>query len=199
MRAGVGRDVVLMGMALLLASACPRASANTGGSSAPVSLTTTPAPADAGTTLCRGRPRCDVKAPRTSRHGIRVVEVLLHSPPDAGTEDCNPREYWRLVGDAPPRLLAVDCDEQRSPDEAAAAKTHIESDSFVVDYLEFQASDYCERYQARVDLKKLAVTSEARWEGTSDPRGCHPKRRLTKLAPHGDGTADRPILRLHTD
>jgi hypothetical protein len=71
--------------------------------------------------------------------------------------------------------------------------------SLVVDYVEFQASDHCERYRARLDLTTLAVTSEARWEGTTDARGCTTKRRLKKLAPHGDGSISNPILRLHAD
>ncbi len=100
---------------------------------------------------------------------------------------------------AVPTLLAVDCDQQRSAEEAAAARTEIDKDSFVVDYVEFQASDWCERYRARLDLVKLVVTSEARWEGTTDARGCHPKKRLAQLAPHGDGCPGKPILRLHRD
>ena len=95
--------------------------------------------------------------------------------------------------------MAVDCDEQRAAEEAAAARTEIDKDSFVVDYIEFQASDRCERYRARLDLVKLAVTSEGRWEGTTDARGCHSKKRVAQLAPHGDGSPGKPVLRLHRD
>jgi hypothetical protein len=197
---------------LLMGTGCQRASAKTDGSSAPSSVAKAPAedatgaqkaPASAApgeaTSLCQARPRCEIRSSRTSKSGVTVVEVLLRVPADAGDDECNRREHWGLTAGAVPRLLAVDCDQQRSAEEAAAAQTKIDKDSFVVDYIELQASDRCERYQARLDLVKLVVTSEARWEGTTDARGCHPKKRLTQLAPHGDGSAGKPILRLHTD
>jgi len=198
--------------ALLMGTGCQRASAKTDGSStassvakAPAETRTAapsaPAPAASGeaTSLCQGRPRCEIGSWRTSKSGVGVVEVLLRVPADAGADECNQREHWGLTAGAVPRLLAVDCDRQRSAEEAAAAQTEIDKDSFVVDYIERQASDRCERYRARLDLVKLVVTSEARWEGTTDARGCHPKKRLTQLAPHGDGSPGKPILRLHTD
>ena len=203
--------LALLGV-ILVGAGCQRAAAKTDGSSAPSSVqkaptaTGTGAPsapgsADAGeaTSLCQGRSRCEIRSSRTSKSGIGVVEVLLRLPADAGSDECNPREYWRLTAGAVPRLLAIDCDRQRSPEEAAAAQTQVDDDSFVVDYIELQASDRCERYRARLDLVKAVVTSEARWEGVTDARGCHPKKRLTQLAPHGDGSAGKPILRLHTD
>jgi hypothetical protein len=203
--------LVLLG-AILMGTGCQRASAKTDGSTIQASVAKAPAatgtaapptPTLAGpgeaASPCQGRPRCEMHPSRTSKSGIGVVEVLLRMPADAGADECNPREHWRLTAGALPRLLAVDCDHQRSPEEAAAAQTEIDKDSFVVDYIELQASDRCERYQARLDLVKLVVTSEARWEGTTDARGCHPKKRLTQLAPHGDGSSGKPILRLHTD
>jgi len=203
--------LVLLG-AILTGAGCQPASAKTDASSLPSSVAKAPAeggapapkvpalaPAGEATSLCQGRPRCEMRSSRTSKSGVEVVEVLLRVPTDAGADECNPREYWRWRAGADPRLLAVDCDQQRSAEEAAAAQTKIEKDSFVVDYIEHQASDRCERYQARLDLVKVVLTSEARWEGTTDARGCHPKKRLTQLAPHGDGSAGKPILRLHTD
>jgi hypothetical protein len=127
------------------------------------------------------------------------VDVLLRLQADAGADECNPREYWRLKDDEPARLLAVDCDEQRSAEEAAAATTTVLRGLFVVDYVEFQASDRCERYQARLDLTSLAVVSEVRREGLTDGRGCHLEKRIPMLARKGDGASGRPILRLHTE
>jgi len=130
---------------------------------------------------------------------VQVVDILLRVPGDAGPDVCNPREYWRLKAAEPPRLLAVDCDEQRSAEESAAATTSIVRSVFVVDYVEFQASDRCERYQARLDLSTLEVLTETRGEGTTDARGCHAKKRMNRLAHKGDGTGGKPILRLHTE
>jgi hypothetical protein len=128
---------------------------------------------------------------------VRIVDLILHQRPGAGADECNAREYWRLKNGEAPRLLAIDCIEQRSAEEAAAATTEIAKGDFLVNYVEYQASDQCERYQARISLATLAVRSEARWEGTSDARGCRAKKRLKKLAPKGDGDSGEPILRLH--
>ena len=163
--------------ALLMGIGCQPASAKTDGSSA--AAPPAKAPIEAGTavpkaatsaaageapSLCQGRPRCEIRSSRVSKSGVEVVEVLLRVPAGAGADECNPREHWRLTTGAVPKLLAVDCDHQRSAEEAAAAQTEIDKDSFVVDYIEHQASDRCERYQARLDLATLVVTSEARWE-----------------------------------
>jgi hypothetical protein len=73
---------------------------------------------------------------------VQVVDLLLPLAADAGADECNVREYWRVFNGQPPRLLAIDCDEQRSAEEAAAAKTDIANGRFIVDYVEFQASDH---------------------------------------------------------
>ena len=148
--------------------------------------------------LCAGRPRCQVQRSRDAGGTTRVVDLLLQPDADAGLDECNVREYWRVSSDQPPRLLAIDCDQQRSAEEAAAAKTEIADGRFIVDYVEFQASDRCERYRATLDLKSLTAVSEERLEGPTDARGCHASTRIKALAPKGDGSQGHPILRLHT-
>ena len=93
--------------------------------------------------------------------------------------------------------MAVDCQEQRSAEDAGEAKTSVAGEDFVVEYVEYQASDQCEQYKARLDLKSLQVLSHARWEGESVGDRCVPKKEVSKLARPGDGARGRPILRLH--
>jgi len=141
-------------------------------------------PDDPARTLCAGRARCEVQRTRAARDGLRVFDLLIRLPVDAGSDQCAPREYWR-VGDGQPRLLAVDCNEQRSAEEAAAAKTEVVDGRLVVDYVEFQASDHCERYQASLDIRTLAIISQTRREGPTDARGCHAATPMKKMARRG--------------
>lgn len=190
--------------ATLMATACTRQAQR----SAPSPDARSPVPAasdaavvpkaeDPARNLCAGRTRCEVQRTRAAGDDLTVVDLIFRLPVDAGDDECAPREYWR-VGNGQPRLLAVDCEEQRSAEEAAAAKTDVVHGRFVVDYVEFQASDHCERYQASLQIRTLAIVSQTRREGPTDARGCHAATAMKKLATPGDGSPGRPILRLHT-
>jgi hypothetical protein len=196
--------VLLLAGAAAAATGCSRSSGQRGSAAAtgPGAARTASGPTkefgSQDSELCAGRPRCEVQRSRAAGGTTRVVDLLLRPDADADPDECNPREYWRIWSDQPPRLLAVDCDQQRSAEEAAAAKTEVANGRFVVDYVEFQASDRCERYRATLDLATLSAVSEERLEGPTDPRGCHASTRIKALAPKGDGSRGHPILRLHT-
>lgn len=195
--------VALIGLAMVMGcrqpSAAPNRPRSTDGAAVATGVDGTDGVLSQERDLCNGRPRCKMVRARVVAGDLRVVDLLIRLQPDAGQDDCSSREYWRIDPGEPPRLLAIDCDVQRSAEGPAAATTEVVAGGFVVEYVEFQASDQCERYHARLDVKTLALKSEERWEGTSDASGCHTTKRLKKLAPKGDGARDRPILHLHAD
>jgi hypothetical protein len=45
----------------------------------------------------------------------------------------------------------------------------------------------------------LDVLSDSRWEGMTDAHGCHPRKRVKRVTQKGEGTAGKPILRLHLE
>jgi hypothetical protein len=131
--------------------------------------------------------------------GGAILELVIAKRPDDGDDECNPREFWYRSAKADRKLLAVACDVQRSAEGPGVATTQLADNTFSLTYLEFQASDLCERYEASVRLVPLEVVEQKRWEGGSDSRGCTIQRPLTELAPLGNGEPGHPILRLHVE
>lgn len=152
------------------------------------------------TALCGGRAGCTFLRQRPAGKSASVVDIGLakESGPDA--YECNAREYWLVdTSRSRPTLLARDCDKQPAADEPSPAETTVRDGAFAVNYVEAQSSDQCEIFRATVNLRTLAVESQARWEGERNRAGCTRKRRVAKLAPFGTGERDNPLLRLHVE
>jgi hypothetical protein len=185
-------------MVFLLAPHCvsPRPTA----SSPEARPTTTPSRVLVANDPCGGKARCEVIRRRPSEGLGEVVDVAIRKNADAGDDECTFREYWFFrTGEKKPKLLAVDCDVQRSAEGPGVAETHLSDGKFSVTYVDFQASDHCERYEATVTLVPFSVFSQTRWEGESNAQGCKTKRRLKKLAPLGSGEQGQSVLRLHVE
>lgn len=73
----------------------------------------------------------------------------------------------------------------------------VDGRTFSVRYVEYQASDWCEDYEARLDLVDVAIRSQTRWEGQRVGDTCKRSKRREKHPPAGDGSRGNPILRLH--
>jgi hypothetical protein len=151
--------------------------------------------------FCRGRRRCRTakRQPIAGADDATLVEVrIAHSPDATSDEDrCDRREYWlaRASGDA---LLAADCEVQWGADNPGPAQIKVEGTRLAVRYVEFQANDRCEIYEATVELRAgPRVETERRSVGTIAKDDCVPGSEHGALVPLGDGSADHPLLTLH--
>lgn len=96
-------------------------------------------------------------------------------------------------------LVATDCEVQWGADNPGPATVTLKGTQLDVQYEEFQSSDRCETYVAKVSLTgpKLTVTAHSRTVGTVEKGECHLENQSATVDPLGDGSRDHPLLTLH--
>jgi hypothetical protein len=154
--------------------------------------------------MCEGRPTCRLiqtrKVRSTPEDDLEVVDLAFRHPTDAAedVDRCDRREYW-LVRPSGTKLIATDCAEQWGADNPGPAETTIEGHRMRFRYLEHGSSDTCETYVAVVDLPSFRIESEQRLTGDAAGNGCVNMRPLQMPTRPGDGTANRPLVTLHSE
>jgi len=117
---------------------------------------------------------------------------------DEDQDFCDAREYWYIKG-ADRTLLARDCAEQSGPDRQGPVQATFDGKRLRFDYLEWQASDGCERTVVDVDWNTGKVVSSKRWTGHSRAqRTVCAQQKVMKADPHlGVGSSSDPLIVLH--
>lgn len=131
--------------------------------------------------------------------GTSLVQVEIAHAPEAGGDEgrCNRREYWlsRPSGDI---LVAVDCEAQWGADNPGPAAVKLQGTQIEVRYVEFQSSDRCESYAAKVSISgEKPVVEQTRFVGVVSKDACHVANDSAPVDPPGAGSADQPLLTLH--
>lgn len=146
--------------------------------------------------LCGDRASCVVLRRRPVSNGLRVVDLRIADTAKSEDEQCDRREYW-LVREAGPLLLAADCEKQWGADSQGPATTRVKGSTFVLRYVEYQADDRCEIFEAEVDLTTARIRTRSRTDGTVVRDQCKAGRRREDHASVGSGGRSNPLLTLH--
>ena len=135
----------------------------------------------------------------TDGASIEVVDLRIgHAPeiPGQDPDQCDRREYW-LIGTGQPKLITLDCEEQWGADAQGPVDTTIDGERMKIGYLEHQSSDGCEKDEVVVNLSTFAVEKHERWRGDAVQDQCTLTTRLQPREPPGDGSPERPLVRLN--
>jgi len=150
--------------------------------------------------LCRGSDTCR-QTVLIRRDGAILLRVSFLHPArfvDADQDYCDTREYWHIKGDDR-ILLARDCAEQSGADSQGPVQSTFNGKQLELEYIEWQASDGCERTIVSVDWRTGKVVSSKRWTGESRANRtvCARQRAMKARVNIGAGTSSDPLITFH--
>jgi hypothetical protein len=152
---------------------------------------------------CVGAGTCRIKrtwdVPKCA--GMKVVDTRFTMGPfqPDGDFECLERAYWLVRGaDAPPVLLAEDCEDQTSSATTGTSTIQIDRCNILFKYMEYTYDHGCLLRDVGIDLRSLLVFKEAERDGTVRNGGCRSRtsRRRTIRLPRGKGDSESPLVEI---
>lgn len=147
--------------------------------------------------LCRGSDLCR-QVVLIRRDGVTLLRVsFIHSARFVADDEdfCDAREYWYINGQSRV-LLTRDCAEQWGADSRGPVQPMFDGKQLQLAYVQWQASDGCERAIATVEWRTGKVLSTKRWTGRSRAQRTEcAQQKAMKVGVHqGAGSAADPLL-----
>lgn len=147
---------------------------------------------------CAGKSGCVQKELASHRYGRLMRLELSASSEQDSMEHCQRREYW-WHGKNRDALIALDCADQWGADSQGPVTIELKGDVLVGTYLEFQASDLCERFEFEIGLPEVKAASSQRWSGESADGTCSGWKKLRTAEKLGDGSDGQPLVQTHLE